>query len=60
VSTDASQASVVSGTGDASQTLSVPINAALNGLQLYGQWAVASSANAFGWVVSEAVHIRVR
>ncbi len=60
VSTDASFVSLISAAGDGSVTIPVPVNPALAGMQLFSQWAVASSANSFGWVVSEAVHLRVR
>ena len=46
--------------GAGSSTVNVPVNPALTGARFHGQWAVASVANSFGFVLSDAVSIQVR
>jgi len=51
---------VVSASGAANHTLTMPTNPALAGLHLFAQWGAVSTANALRLVLSDAVRIRMR
>ncbi len=60
VSADSTTPTLVDASGHASRSITMPLNPALAGWEVYAQAACSSAGNAFGFVTSDAVAIRTR